>query len=334
MSPHKLIVVIGATGNQGSSVVRTFLNLPNWNVRAVTRNPSSPAAQQLASFGADVVQADLADLDSLRVAFQGAHAVFVNTDFWGPYRSNPDPARRDGRGAFDVEVQHGRNAAIAAAGVASLERFVYSALGPMTRASKGKYSRSFHWDSKAAIVDFIEGQQPDLAKKTSLIYLGAYATNPLFTPAWNPESGKYRFQVPLTGEVEMGFIDAAESTGPFVQALIEAEAPGTKLLAYDSMFRIGQLAGLWSKVTGKPAELESVTPDFMHQQFGIPWEVLEGPRFIEEYGYMGGVGGYIVPSQLKARVNTKPFEQWLAEQDWDRILDSGRTELASMKVQK
>ncbi|KAK9490812.1 hypothetical protein V1508DRAFT_423820 [Lipomyces doorenjongii] len=47
MSIKKTIVVIGATGVQGSSVARTFLSLDHWHVRAVTRNPSSAAAQTI-----------------------------------------------------------------------------------------------------------------------------------------------------------------------------------------------------------------------------------------------------------------------------------------------
>jgi len=77
----KTIVVIGATGNQGSSVARTFLALPDWHVRCVTRNPCSAAAKDLVLLGASVVRADLSDIDSLRSAFDGAHSIFLNTDF-------------------------------------------------------------------------------------------------------------------------------------------------------------------------------------------------------------------------------------------------------------
>jgi uncharacterized protein YbjT (DUF2867 family) len=51
MSNKKLIVILGATGNQGGSVAEVFLQEPEWRVRAVTRNPASAKAQALAARG-------------------------------------------------------------------------------------------------------------------------------------------------------------------------------------------------------------------------------------------------------------------------------------------
>jgi predicted dinucleotide-binding enzyme len=148
----KVIVVVGATGNQGSSVARSFLNLPDWHVRCVTRKPSSSASLALASLGAEIVQADLSDALSLSKAFSNAHAIFVNTDFWEIYiASEKEKAQRiqdkieiseisSSEVAFEKEVLYGKNAAHTATAVPSLQRFVYSALPPMNKHSKGKYS--------------------------------------------------------------------------------------------------------------------------------------------------------------------------------------------------
>jgi NAD(P)-dependent dehydrogenase (short-subunit alcohol dehydrogenase family) len=177
-SDTKIIVIVGATGNQGGSVATTFLTLPSWHVRCLASNPSSPSAQKLAALGAEVVKADLSDQASLSLAFKDANAIFVNTDFWETYASSnaPPTPLEDGtksgsEAAFDLEVCHGKNAATAAADIGSLEIFIYSALGPMAAASKGKYPHSYHWESKAAIVSYVEGEQPSLAKKTSFIYI-------------------------------------------------------------------------------------------------------------------------------------------------------------------
>ena len=170
-SDKKTIVVVGATGNQGSSVAKTFLSLPKWRVRCVTRNPSSAASEALAALGAEIFKADLSDVSSLSRAFEGANAIFVNTDFWASYRAataagQGEATKPSSELVFDEEVTNGKNAAIAAAAVPTLERFVYSALPPMRRHSKGKYSQSYHADSKATVVDYIESEQPGLAKKT------------------------------------------------------------------------------------------------------------------------------------------------------------------------
>ena len=79
-----VLAVIGATGLQGGSVARTALADPQqrFQVRALTRDPQSAKGKELAALGADVVQADLDNLDSLKKAFAGASAAYCVTNFW------------------------------------------------------------------------------------------------------------------------------------------------------------------------------------------------------------------------------------------------------------
>lgn len=55
----KILVVFGATGKQGGSVVRSILGdakaKQEWSIRAVTRDASKASAQALATLGAEVV---------------------------------------------------------------------------------------------------------------------------------------------------------------------------------------------------------------------------------------------------------------------------------------
>ncbi len=67
---RKLVVVFGATGNQGGSVVASLLKNKNYAVRAVTRNPDSDKAKALAARGAQVVAADLNDYKSVVKALE------------------------------------------------------------------------------------------------------------------------------------------------------------------------------------------------------------------------------------------------------------------------
>ncbi|KAL4938609.1 hypothetical protein BDV06DRAFT_200570 [Aspergillus oleicola] len=329
----KTIAIIGATGTQGSSIAKSFLPLPNWSVRAISRNASSRAAQDLASLGCTVVEADLNSIDSLRAAFIGAHAIFVNTDFWGPY--TPDP-NRDGDKAFRAEVTHGKNAAIAAAGIPTLERYVYSALASVKRGSGRKYGRSLHCESKAAVVEYIENEQVELAKKTSFIYIGAYATNPLFSPRFDAENEVYRFTVQISGSCRMPIIDAGASTGGFVCELVVTEPAGVKLLAHDrdSYLSMDEVVQAWERVTAKKGMLETISLDELHAATGVPIEALEAPIAIEEFGYMAGVGKYILPGDLQNEVQTKSFEEWLAAGDCRGLRGEGEAELASTKGPK
>ncbi|KAB8269276.1 hypothetical protein BDV30DRAFT_251482 [Aspergillus minisclerotigenes] len=320
----KTITIVGATGNQGLSVADAFLPLPDWHVRCITRNPSSPKAQALASLGCSIVKADLADITSLRSAFVNSNVIFVNTDFWGPFNTI---------GKYDVayeqEVQHGRNAAIAAKTIPTLERFIYSTLAPMKKHSRGKYPHSHHCDAKAEIMEYIETQMPELAKKTSYIIIGAYATNPLFMPRWDPYIQKYRFMVPLKKEQRIPIIAARESTGAFVKALID-EPPRTRLLAYDSDLSLEDIVDVWTRATGSEADLVEVEAQEMHKGLGIPWEVLDAFLFIGEFGYAGGIENVIHPSQLKTPVQTESFEVWLRKRNWEEVLQGGSKELNSV----
>ncbi|KAF4973674.1 hypothetical protein FZEAL_9266 [Fusarium zealandicum] len=324
MSTSKIIAVIGATGNQGSSVVKTFLDLPGWHVRGLTRQPTSTKAQVIGALGAEMVQADLEDVASLVKAFQGAHAIFVNTDFWLTYltamAAGNDRATSSTLG-YNAEVQHAKNAAIAASRSQTLEKFIYSTLGPMKAVSGGKYSHCYHWDTKAEAANYIEKELPQLNKKTSLIYMGAYSTNPFLIPQRNAETGKYAIAMPAPIDTVFPIIDAEKSTGPFVRALVEDEPAGTKLLAYDSNLNAGEVLDAWREVTGKEAEFVQLSMEGMHELTGLPYEVLEGPAFIAEYGYVAGVEGIIFPEQLKSKVETATYKEFLASQDDEFLLN-------------
>jgi len=85
MSPaKKTIAVVGATGAQGGGLANAVLDDRDgpYRVRALTRNARSERAAALAARGAEVVAADLDDVESLRRAFRGADACFCVTNFW------------------------------------------------------------------------------------------------------------------------------------------------------------------------------------------------------------------------------------------------------------
>lgn len=296
----QIIAVVGATGNQGSSVAKTFLSLPNWHVRALTRDPSSPSAQSLASLGAEVVRADLADRASLEAAFAGCAAIFLNTDFWAPYVSalksgqEVDAARRTG---YDTEILHARNAVDAAAATPGLRRLVYSALGPMSRASGGKYSHCYHWETKNDTVDYIESTLPELAARTSYMYPTIYHQNNFLFPKRDAATGEYVLHFPGPSTTRLQVIAASRSSGAFVRALVEDEPAGTRLCAYNADVTIDEAVAAWSRVTGVRARFQQVTYEEMGKISGLIPEVLDGAGFLGEHDFMAGVaGGRVVES--------------------------------------
>ena len=84
MSERKIIAVVGATGAQGGGLVRAILNDPDggFAARAITRDVNSDKAKALARLGAEVVAANVDDIESLKRAFSGAFGAFCVTNFW------------------------------------------------------------------------------------------------------------------------------------------------------------------------------------------------------------------------------------------------------------
>ncbi|GAB1319935.1 hypothetical protein MFIFM68171_10145 [Madurella fahalii] len=71
------VYVCSATGTQGNALARQ-LRAMGWEVRTTTRNPTSPAAQSLASIGVKVYGGDWYDAASLKDAIAGCNLLFLN----------------------------------------------------------------------------------------------------------------------------------------------------------------------------------------------------------------------------------------------------------------
>ena len=74
--PLEKILVTGATGQQGGTLAKLLLQ-KNHKVYALVRNIQSPAAQELKNEGANLVNGDLNNLDSLEQAVNGVDSIFL-----------------------------------------------------------------------------------------------------------------------------------------------------------------------------------------------------------------------------------------------------------------
>ncbi|CAG0994764.1 NAD(P)H azoreductase [Burkholderiales bacterium] len=110
MSQKKILAVLGATGAQGGGLVRAILADPQggFAARAITRNPDSPQARELAKLGAEVVAGDVDDEKSLERAFAGAHGVYAVTFYWAHFQPERelDEARKIAAAAKAAGVRH------------------------------------------------------------------------------------------------------------------------------------------------------------------------------------------------------------------------------------
>ena len=125
----KLIAVIGATGQQGGGVVSALQASGEFKVRALSRNPGKH--RELAD---EVVEADLNRPETLKVAFEGAHGVFLVTNNWEP-------------GTDELKQA---TAAVSAARDAGVKHFIWSTLPDVEAISGGKFDVP-HFTGKAKV---------------------------------------------------------------------------------------------------------------------------------------------------------------------------------------
>ncbi len=125
----KLIAVTGATGQQGGAVVRTLEANRQFKVRALSRHPDKH--RDLAT---QAVKADLNRPGTLKAAFEGAHGVFLVTNFWEEATDELKQAAGAVRAAKDASVKH----------------FIWSTLPDVEAISGGKFQVP-HFTGKAKI---------------------------------------------------------------------------------------------------------------------------------------------------------------------------------------
>lgn len=110
MADRKIIAILGATGAQGGGLAQAILDDPasEFTVRAVTRDATSDKAKVLAARGAEVVEADVDDAQSLRKAFDGAYGAYCVTFFWEHFSPEKELAQAAAmaEAARQAEVKH------------------------------------------------------------------------------------------------------------------------------------------------------------------------------------------------------------------------------------
>lgn len=130
------VLVIGATGKQGSAVTDLLLEHGH-EVVAYVRSAQSPAAQALSTRGAQLGVGDLADPDALAKAGIGTEAIFgLSVPF--------------GAGGKDEEIAQGRLIVDTAAGLGA--HLIYSSV---RGADRMEGSNIDHADSKQAVEAYL-----------------------------------------------------------------------------------------------------------------------------------------------------------------------------------
>ena len=213
MADKKIIAVVGATGTQGGGLARAILDDPNggFALRAITRDTNKPNAQALKSKGAEVVQADLDNVESLKKAFSGAYGVYAVTNFWEHFSG-------------EKEKQQAKNIAEAAR-AAGVKHVIWSTLeDTRTLMSPDDKRMPFlqekyrvpHFDAKAEANAYFQGL-PVTFLVTSFYWDNLYMFG--LAPK-RGDDGKYSWAFPM-GKSKMAGI-AAEDIGKTAYGILKA----------------------------------------------------------------------------------------------------------------
>ena len=307
MPKQKIIAVVGATGAQGGGLVRAILSDPGsgFTARALTRKVSSDKGKELAKLGAEVVEADLDDVESLKRAFAGAYGAFLVTNYWEYFSP-------------EKEMAQAKNMAQAAKH-ANLQHVIWSTLEDTRRwvplsdnrmpTLMGKYKVP-HFDAKGEADHlFAEVGVPTTWLLTSfywenLIYFGA-------GPKKGPE-GKLAITYPM-GDKKLPGI-AAEDIGKCALAIFKKgpEFIGKTVAIAGEHLTGGQMAAALTKALGQEVRYNDVPPE-VYRNFGFPGADDLGNMFQFKRDFQEAFCGPRDPAVARGlNPSLQTFEEWLA----------------------
>ncbi len=264
MSNKKIIAVFGATGAQGGGLAQAILNDPNseYAVRAITRNSSSEKARALASAGAEVIQADIDNTQSVNDALKGAYGAYFVTFFWDH---------------FSPEKEYGQARTLAEAAKANgLKHVIWSTLEDTRKfvplhdnsmpTLQGKYKVP-HFDAKGeADQHFVE-----LGVPATFMMAAFYWENMIYF-GMGPkrgENGKLALTFPM-GDKKMAGI-AAGDIGRCAYGIFKrgTEMIGQTIGIAGEQLSIKEMADKFAKALGEEVHYNAVTPE-VYRGFGFP----------------------------------------------------------------
>ncbi|MCD7109400.1 NmrA/HSCARG family protein [Rhizobium sp. DKSPLA3] len=237
------ILVTGATGKQGGSVVRALLQA-RYPVRAMTRDPHSAAAQALTAQGVEVVKGDFNDPASLDAALAGADGVFSMQ--MGSHPGDPDTEVVTGKAL--VEAAH-------RAGVRVVVHTSVARAGDQHNFvgwDEGRWE-PLYWDNKAAVIDMVKdaGFPYRVILKPSMIMENLVP--PMVENMWPSLREHGRFETAVEADAGIDWISAKDIGAFAAAAFADPERfHGHEIDLAADTFTLPEVAAKISEATGKP----------------------------------------------------------------------------------
>jgi uncharacterized protein YbjT (DUF2867 family) len=304
---EKIIAVAGATGAQGGGLVRAILNdkSGSYKVRAMTRDVNSDGAKALAKLGAEVVAADVDDVNSLTKAFEGAYGAFCVTFYW----AHMSPER---------EFTQASNLAHAAK-EAGIQHAIWSTLDDTRKliplsddrmpTLQGKYKVP-HFDAKGEADEVFR----KLGVPTTFLLAVFYWDNFIFFgsgPKRGPD-GKLALTIPMDDKKLPSI--AAEDIGKCALGIFKAgkEYIGKTIGIAGGHLTGREFAAAFSKALGEEVKFNDVSPE-VFRSFGFPGADDMGNMFQFKRDFNDFyVGSRSIELAKKLNPELQDFETWLS----------------------
>jgi uncharacterized protein YbjT (DUF2867 family) len=288
LNADRIVLVTGATGRQGGAVVRHMLP-KGWKLRALTRNSSGHAAQELARQGVEVVEGDLEDPSSLDRISRGVYGIYSVQDFWAV------GAKR--------EVQQGKNLADAAK-KAQVKHFVYSSVGGAERNTG-----ITHWESKWEIEKYIRGLDLPATILRPATFMETYhvlevEVGILKGKLADPIRGDKPYQTIATDDIGAFAALAFERPNEFIG--LELEIAGSELTNLEA-------AKVFTRVMGKPVKFQKLPMPIVRLVLGR--EFYQMFHWFNDAGYKADIAGL---RRRYPEIHLHTLEEWLREEGWNR----------------
>lgn len=285
ISEQLLVLVIGATGQQGGVVAKQLIQRGH-KVRAFTRSPESVKAKLLQKLGMEITKGDFSDISTLERAMERVDAVFA---MGSPFEKGVEIETKNGMAIVDAFTNLG------------IRHLVYSSVG-----SANKNTGIAHFESKFKVEQYIEKKEIPFT-----IVRPVYFMENLYSPWTLPGIKEGRLNSPLPPDRNLQMI-SIKDIASFVVYIMERrdEFLSKKIDIASDEISGNQSAKILSKVLKR---------EIVYTQLSYDQVKNAGEDYIAMYKWFNDVGYSIDTSFLR---NTYPeikwhrLEEWVEEQDW------------------
>ena len=308
MSQKKIIAVVGATGAQGGGLAKAILSDPNseFSVRALTRDPESQKAKELAQAGAEVIAGDIDDKESLKRLLNGAHGAYFVTFFWAHFSPEKEleEAKRMAEAAKEAGVKH-----VIWSTLEDTRQFVPLDDNTMPTL-KGKYKVP-HFDAKGEADKFFR----ELGVPTTFLRASFYWDNLIYFgsgPKKGPD-GKLYLTLPLDDKKMAGV--SSDDIGKVAYGIFKRgnDLIGKTIGVAGEHLSGTEMAASLSKALGQEVTFNNVSPETF-RNFGFPGADEVGNMF-QFYRDFDEECNKVRDVKMSKSLNPelKSFDQWLSK---------------------